>query len=152
MLPRQGEGAVILRLDILAGAATVAHAVAWADGLIAAGPRPDIAVIEVALAGRRSPADMLSLLALVAGTAGGEGVMRRHLGALLRALGADPSRAREVATRLFRYATEGDLPEEAFGPEPYFLDDDVFLAVKEVYGTEAAAREALRAYLLRHAR
>jgi len=152
MLPQQGEEAALLRLDMLAGAATVAHAVAWADGVIAADPRPDSAVIDVALAGNRSPADMISLLGRVAGTADAEGVMRRHLRALLRALDADPARAGEIAIRLYRYATAGELPEEAFGVEPYGLEDSFFLAEEGVYGTVAAAREALREYLLRHAR
>jgi len=42
MMPNQKEEAELLRHGLLAGVRTVADAVAWADQVIAADPKPDM--------------------------------------------------------------------------------------------------------------
>ena len=67
MLPGLKDEAETLRVAIAAGLATVADAVAWADRVIVAEPRPDPALLDISLAGRGSAAAMISLLRDVPG-------------------------------------------------------------------------------------
>ncbi len=151
MMPNQKEEAELLRHGLLAGVRTVADAVAWADQVIAADPKPDIAVIEVAISGLRHIADVIALLRDVPGECDPIVVIRRFMADLRSALAANPARGPEVARWLYQLATSGDLPEEHFGQEAYALEDWFALASSGTYGTYADALRHLEAYLERHA-
>jgi hypothetical protein len=140
-----------LRYGLLAGCVTVAEAVAWADATIDAEAAPEIAIVDVALARRRSPAEVATLLEAVPGEADGVEVRRRLLGRMLRILDADPSRGGEIARSLYSLAVSGELPERDFGWQPYTLDDTFDLARSGVCGTHRDAVVELREYLERHA-
>jgi len=149
MTGRKAE-AETLRCGLLAGCATVAEAVAWADAVLAAADAPDIAIIEVSLAGRRAPAEVAGLLDAVPGQADGIEVRRRLMSRMLRLLDEEPSRGDEIARWLYGLASSGELPDEVFGWEPYGLDDTFDLVRNRVYGAHADAVAQLRAYLERH--
>jgi len=140
-----------LRCGLLAGCATVAEAVDWADALITATPAPDIAVIKVSLAGSRAPVEVAALLEEVPGEADGIQVRRQLMDRMRQLLDEDPSRGDEIARWLYRLASSGELRDELFGWEPYGLDDTFELARNRVYGTHTEAVAQLRAYLERHA-
>jgi hypothetical protein len=150
MLPGQKEEAEVLRVAIMSGFATVADAVAWADRVIVADPRPDGAVLDVSLAGGGSPAAMVTLLRDVPGEFDQVSVMRAVLACMLRALDADPARAEHVAHALYWLRMDGELPDEPFGWEPYLLEDDFDLA-RDGYLPREEAVAPLRRYLHEHA-
>jgi hypothetical protein len=151
MLPGQKEAAEALRLGLAAGSQTVAEVVVWADAVIAADPTPDAAVIEIALAGDRRPADVIALLRAVPGTADAVQVTRRMLGGFLRELDAHPDRGDEIARRLYTLATNGWLPDETFGWEATMLDDEFDLVRTGFYASREGPLRALREYLVREA-
>ncbi|HEX6367532.1 MAG TPA: hypothetical protein VF006_01290 [Longimicrobium sp.] len=144
------EDAEALRCGLLAGYVTVRETVAWADAVIAREPAPDPAIIEVALAGRQPPADVVALLRDVPGDADPIRVRRRLLARMLQVLDGDPTHAERIARWLYQLAVHGELPEEAFGWQAYGLDDTFELARTGVYGSHAAAVTELREYLHRH--
>ena len=121
-----------------------------ADEVIAAEPKPDIAVIEVACSGRRQKADVVALLRSVPGEWDPIAVVRRIMADMRGALAADPARGPEIARCLYRLAMGGDLPEEQFGHEAYVLEDCFDLASSGI-GTPAEAIHRLDEYLERHA-
>lgn len=96
MADRKAE-AETFRCALLAGCATVAEVVAWADEVIAAEATPDSAIIEVSLAAHRSPIDVVSLLKAIPGHADGVQVRRRMMSRMLRLLDKEPSRGHQVA-------------------------------------------------------
>lgn len=146
------EEAEALRLALLAGLASVAEAVAWADAAIMADARPDAAVIDVALAGSPTMYEMAALLAGVPGVADPARVIRRHLGDLLRALDRDLEHTRLVAARLYTMAFDGTLADPRFDARlASLVADEYELASTDIYGSEAAARDTIRQYLLTHA-
>lgn len=149
MTDRKAE-AEAFRCALVAGCATVAEVVAWADEVIAADTTPDIAIIELSLAGRAALADVVALLKAVTGYADGIVVRRRLMSRMLRLLDNEPTRGQQVAHSLFRLAINGDLPEEEFGWEPFVLEDAFDLARNQVYGTYETALADLRAYLERN--
>src|SRR5262245_44087250 len=100
MTDRKAE-AETLRCGLLAGCASVAEVVAWADEMIAAETAPDIAIIEVSLAGRRAPVEVARLLEAVPGHTDGIEVRRQLIGQMLRLLNEDPSRGDEIARWLY---------------------------------------------------
>src|SRR5438093_10536397 len=152
MMANQKEQAEVLRHGLLAGVCTVADVVAWADGIIAADSKPDIAVIEVSTSGLRRTADVIALLREVPGECDPVIVIRRAMANLRSALAANPARGPEIARWLYQLATSGELPEEHFGQEAYALEDWFALASSGTYGTYADALRHLEAYLERHAR
>jgi hypothetical protein len=151
MMPNQKEEAEILRHGLLADVRTVADAVAWADGIIAADPKPDIAVMEVASSARRHTAEVVTLLRDVPGECNPVAVIRHAMVDLRTALAAEPARGLGIARWLYQLATSGELPEEDFGQEAYSLEDWFYLASSGTYGTSADALRNLDAYLERHA-
>jgi hypothetical protein len=151
MMPKQKEEAEVLRHGLLAGVRTVADAVAWADSMVAADPKPDIAVIEVASSARRSTADVVALLRDVPGECDSVAAIRRAMADLRTALASEPARGLEIARWLYQLGTSGELPEEQFGQEAYSLEDWFYLASRGMYGTSADALRNLDAYLERHA-
>jgi hypothetical protein len=151
MLSGQKEDAEALRLDIQAGYATPADAVAWADRVIVEDPHPDDAVLDVSLAWRASAPDMLALLANVPGVADPVRVLRRHLGTMLRILDAEPGRVVTLANRLDILASRGQMPADIFGTDPYLIAEVFELSRIPAHASEAEAREDLRLYLLAHA-
>ena len=72
-------GSEVLRHGLLAGVRTIADAVAGADGIVAADPKPDTAVIDVASSARRCTADVIALLRDVPGACDSVAVIRRAL-------------------------------------------------------------------------
>jgi len=138
-----------LRCGLLAGCATVDEAVAWADGIIAQEVMPDIAVIDVSLASRRTPVEVAALLEAVAGEADGITVRRRLMSRMLHALNQDPGRGDEIARWLYSLAARGELPEAEFGTEAYALEDTFDLARQGIHGTVEGAVAELRTYLER---
>jgi hypothetical protein len=140
-----------LRLGILVGAASVQDAVQWADQVIRDDDDPCDAVIEIALAGRRSRPEVLRMLQDVPGTVGPNEPARAALARMYDSLDADPSRGPQLARALYILATKDELPEDEFGLEPYALDDDFHLAEVGVLSEEEALQR-LRRYLARHAR
>ncbi|SOD02119.1 hypothetical protein SAMN05216486_10259 [bacterium JGI 053] len=151
MLPGQKQEAEALRVAITRGFAAVADAVAWADRVIVADPRPDWALLDISLAGRGSPADMITLLRDVPGEVDHESVMRDVLARMLRALDADAARAERIANSLYWMKSDGDLPDEPFGWEPYTIADVFALARVGTYGSRDEAVRELRRYLHAHA-
>ena len=151
MLPGQKEEAEALRVAITRGFATVADAVAWADRVIVADPRPDWALLDISLAGRGSPADMITLLREVPGEVDHERVMRGVLACMLRALDADAARGERIANALYSMKADGELPDEPFGWEPYTIADMFELARVGTYGSRDEAVRELRRYLHAHA-
>jgi hypothetical protein len=138
-------------MAIMRGFATVADAVAWADRVIVADPRPDWAILDICVAGRRPAAEMVTLLRRVPGEADAVRVMRGVLAHLLRALDADDARAERIAHILFSLTLAGELPHEHFGSEPYMIDDAFELVRTGEYGTREQAVADLRRYLEQHA-
>lgn len=145
------EEAEALRLGLVAGIASVADAVAWADEVIMADPRPDSAILDVSLAAKQPAFEVAKLLGAVRGPVDLERAARLLLGRMLRLLDEEPRRGGELAVSLYRLATNGALPDDRFGIEPYFLDDEFDLVRQGIYDSDAAAREQLRRYLLTHA-
>lgn len=146
------EDAEVLRLALQAGLASVADAVAWADAVIVADTRPDAAVIDVALSGHRTAYEMAALLAAVPGAADPARVVRRHLDDLLRVLDRDLEHTRLVVARLYTMAVDGPLADPRFDANHVrLITDEYDLASTGIYGTEAAALDAIRQYLLTHA-
>lgn len=146
------EEAEALRLALEAGLASVADAVAWADGVIVADTPADAAVIEVALAEGRTSYEMAALLAAVPGVADPVRVVRRHLGDLLRALDRDLEHTRRVVARLATMAWDDSLADPRFDAKrAALLVEDYEEATWGIHGREAAARDAIRQYLLAHA-
>jgi len=152
MIPGQKEDAEVLRHGLLAGCRTVADVVAWADSIIAADTRPDIAIIEVATSARRSRGDVMALLRTVPGDYDPVTVVRRFMADLRVALTAEPNRGPEIADHLYQLAISGELPLEQFGQEPYSFGDRFDLAQSGIYGTNEDVLRALDAYLARHSR
>src|SRR5215471_4754328 len=146
MMPGQKEQAEVLRHGLLTGTRTVSDVIAWADSVIEADPRPDIAVIEVATSGRRHAANMTLLLRDVAGECDPVIVLRRSMSDLRRALATDPSRGPQIARWLALLATTGELSETEFGDDVYMLQDSF-----APWGTYESAVKELDAYLAQHA-
>jgi hypothetical protein len=146
-LQRQKTDAEALRLGLIAGYVTVGEVVAWADDVIVADPAPDHSVIEVALAAKRLPADVIRLLGEVLGEVDVRAARRALLGRMLAILTVDPSQGERIAAWLYSLSRHGELPEDEFGCEPRSLDDDFELARAQVYGTIESATERLRDYL-----
>ena len=144
------EEAEFLRWGLLAGYVTVREVVAWADAVISQEPAPDPSIIEIALAGRRPPADVVALLRDVPGDADPIPVRRRLLARMRQALDSDPTQGERIARWLYQLAAHGELPEEAFGWQAFGLDDTFELARTGGYGSYAAAVTELREYLHRH--
>jgi hypothetical protein len=148
----QKEEAEVLRHGLLAGTWTVADAVVWADSVIAADPRPDIAVIEVATSARRHASEVTALLRDVAGECDPVMVIRRSMSDLRRALSVDPTRGPQIARWLYQLAINGELPHAEFGSDAYMIEDWFTLASSGTFGTFEGAVRELDAYLERHAR
>ena len=147
------EEAEALRLGVIAGLVTVADAVAWADDVIMADARPDAAILDVSLAGKKPVFEVAKLLGEVRGPLDSERASRRLLGRMLRLLDDDPRRGNELAVALYRLARNGALPDDRFGMEPYRLDDEFELERQGMYDLDLrlSAIDALRRYLLQHA-
>ena len=151
MIPRQKEAAEIIRIGLVGGFRTVADAIRWADDVVAADSDPDPAIIEVALAGELSSAEVVSRLSVVAGTADATTVWRAVFADILRTVDADHSRGEAIAHWLYSSTRNRELPEETFGSEPLFLED-YFAGAREGWGgTYDEAFRELRAYLAREA-
>jgi len=152
-LPSQRkEDAEVLRLALLTGLIRVADAVAWADDAIMSDTRPGSAVIDVALSGHRTAYEMAALLAAVPGVADPVRVIRRHLGDLLRVLDRDLEHTRRVVARLSTMAWDETLADPRFDARrAALLAEDYDEATWGIHGSEAAARDAIRQYLLQHA-
>jgi len=151
MMAGQKAQAEVLRHGLMAGCRTVADAVAWVDSVIAADPRPDIAVIDVATSSRRHPADVSALLRNVAGECDPVAVIRRSMTDLRDALAADSTRGPQIARWLYELAISGELPEGEFRSDVYGLED-LFALARSGVGTYDSAVRELDAYLGRHAR
>lgn len=141
--------AELLRLKLIAGLTSVADVIAWADEVIRAAPEPESSVIDVALAGRKGPADVAALLREVPGSYDPVSAARGLLGAMLQDLERDPQRGRELAQTVYRLACAGELPEEHFGWEAFGLDENFYLVDVGAF-TEAEALAGLREYLSRN--
>ena len=126
--------------------------VTWADMIIAREPSPDPAVIDVALSGSRSPADMVTQLREVPGDADPIVVSKGLLGRFLDELTRNPAAGQRIAGWLYQLAAHGELPEAVFGWEAYALEDEFELARSGVYGSHEEAVARLRAYLERFSR
>ena len=144
------EDAEFFRCGLLAGDVTVQETVAWADAVIAQEPAPDPTIIEVALAGRQPPANVVALLRAVPGAADSIRVRRRLLARMLQVLEVDPTHGERISRWLYQLAAHGELPEASFGWQPFALEDTFELARTGVYGSQVAAVNELREYLRRH--
>ncbi len=130
MIRDQKRDAELLRLGLITGTHTVADAVAWADRVIAADPHPDIEVIDVAMATRRRPVEVASLLGRVRGDVDPALVARQWLAALHAEVVAVPRKAQEVATLIYRAAAAGILPEEMTSDSDCWGLDEAFEFMK----------------------
>jgi hypothetical protein len=144
------EDAETLRLGLLTGFASIAEVVGWADTVIMRQPSPDPAIVNVALGGSRSLADMVALLSEIPGEADPIPVLKRLRGRFLSALERDQGEGARIARWLYQLAAHGEIPEEPFGWEPYGFDDMFELARQGVYGTSEIAVAELRRYLEQH--
>jgi hypothetical protein len=149
---RLKDEAELLRWSLEAGFRTVGDAVAWADSVIEAHPQPPISIIEIALAGRRSLADMATLLAAVPGEPAATPARRNWFAEVLRVLDAQPEMGEAVARVLARLTAAEVLPSDEFGWDAYGLVDAFELARQGVAGTYEDAMDDLRDYLTRHVR
>ena len=145
------EQAEVLRVGLVAGFRTTGDAVKWADSIIAAEPKPDISLINVALASSRSAAEVSSLLGDVPGSCERVEVMRGVLSEFLHLVDQDPQRADDVARWLYLLSVNGDLPDEPFGWEANALDDTFDLARRTIIPREEAIRQ-LVTFLRRESR
>ena len=151
MMAGQKEAAEILRYGLIAGFHTVADAVGWADSLIVRDPKPDIAVIDIALSAASDVATVAALLGSVGGECDPVMVMRRSIAEMRAVVLGNADRGIDVARWLYRLANAGCLPEEHFGSSAYSLDDRFDLARSGTYGTEGEALDALRGFLDQYA-
>jgi len=141
-----------LRIGIVAGWRPVQDAIAWADRIIAESTEPPAQVLEIALAASRTRHEVGTLLRAVPGAADPVAVMRACLADLRRWIGDNPERGETAARYLFAIAGSEELPVEAFGSQPYGLDDSFALARQGTYGTVEEAHQALVEWLERHSR
>lgn len=149
MITNLKEDAEAFRLGLLAGTVTVPEVVSWADDAIAAAETPDATIIEIALAGRRSPADVVALLREVPGDADHARTVRRVFRGMLDALKGDPHRGAEIARGLYQLALNGELPEREFGWRAYDLEEAFHLAQTGIYRIQDALAD-LQRYLEEH--
>lgn len=85
-------------------AADVNEVVAWADNQIAFLDHPDWTLCEIALAGKKSPSEVADLLHRIPGTSDLQSVMRTLLHLMKEKLVSNPSRADQIAKKLFLMA------------------------------------------------
>ena len=145
------EDAELLRSCLVVGIASVERVVAWADSIVAAESVIDPGIIEISLSGNKTSAELVSLLHAVAGEANSERVMRRLLGEMYLKLKSQPDMGESIAASLYQLRCNGDIPEEAFGWEPYALSDTFHVARACGHCGNLGAPEDLIDYLIRHA-
>ena len=149
---RQKDKAERLRIGIRGGWLQIAEAVGWADREIEQTSQPHPALIDLASAHNRAREEVVALLEAVPGSADLVSVMRWCLSDLLETIQREPALSADAARWLENAAHRGELPESAFGSEPFALADEFALAEQRTYGTVEGARNRLVAFLRQHAR
>jgi hypothetical protein len=110
------------------GALSVEDAVAWADGVISREDHPDSSICEVAMAGRKYPQDLVSLLREVPGRFDETEVRGKVLRILAEGLQQDRRRADQVAHCLYQLALAGDVDDQRLHRIAWWAWDGLDLA------------------------
>jgi hypothetical protein len=140
-----------LRIALTTGVVGTDKVILWADQIIEREAKPDVAIIEVALAAARPIDEIARLLEQVPGETDRVFALRTVMRDLLGALEADPSSAELVAQKLYRLAATGEWPEQEFGVEAFWLDDTFDLVRTGTYrGKHEDAVKDLRDFLSRN--
>ena len=122
------ERAELWRRGLVSGYRTVEEAIAWADAEIEANPTPPLAIIDLALVGRKAVDDAIAILEPFTTGIEASDLLSETIADMRGALAQDRSRARAIADDLFGMALRrlfrgsADIPEVwsaryAFDPE-----------------------------------
>ena len=133
-----------LRLALHAGIVSIPEIIVWADTVIAAEDKPDIIIIELALAAAETRERVSPRLAQFAGDVEALSAIRIVLRLLAHRLQSSPEKAQQIARQLYAFATSVEWLSDVLGTEPFWLDD-LFDPTSNANDDEAV--KSLREYL-----
>ena len=141
-----------LRVGLLVGLVDRDRIVAWADSAILADRAPEAPVVlDLALAGHKPVAEIVSLLSQVPGEVDQSVVGRRLAGQLRERFARGTLDVVGVARAMYRLLREGYAPDDEFESMAYVADDRVDLALEGVYGTLDDVSAEVAEFLERYA-
>jgi len=146
MTEQRKTNAECLRLALVAGLVAPGDVIRWADHEIEGESKPSSQLIEVACSPQDSVKEVAHLLREIPGVIEPEIVTNRFLALAMQALDADPHGFVPLIRALKR-----THPDEALTPSAAAaidrLDDALYLAESEAYGTLETVRAELREFL-----
>jgi hypothetical protein len=143
------EEAEYLRLALAMGLVTPAEVVAWADRQIAALDEPPIELIDVSLAGSRSPVQVMDLLKAIPGDGDLTAAAHRALGRLLKEFRAGGLSPEQVADMLSAYSNWASVPAGERTAASTFREL-VYCMRQGWFGTSESVRSEFEDFLVRN--
>ena len=135
------------RTALLLGLVATEVVVKWVDGIIDEDAKPDISMIDVAMAGSRSTWEVADLLSAVPGAANVESVRFLVLCAVRDYLRATPVSVRRMCELLVTIRTEGLAPSEKLRDRISIIEDRLDLAERRIHGDLGEERTKTLAFL-----
>jgi hypothetical protein len=136
-----------LRLSLQAGLIQPSEVIAWADAQIAASDIPQSALIDVSLAGSKSPAEIERALSNIEGWFDDATIALATFRKMAMAIERKPVLARNAAKLLCKMAKKGIVPSREAESAMFGLDEDFYLAESGTYRTVDDVRRDLVAFL-----
>ena len=104
------------------GLVEVSEVIEWADSIILEDPSPDLAFINLSLAGSKKKYEAVRALAEVPGEVNQETIFRKKISTLYEVINKDKERASWVTHTLYRMMQNGDVPDEEAMDKIYIFD------------------------------
>lgn len=125
--------AEILRNCLELGLVSSSEVISWADSLVEQSFQPDIALIEVSMAGNLHSNDVADLLRNVPGETNPNRIYQGIFSHMRATLIDKPESETRIVRALFQLATAGEAPDKAAESEMFWFYDALDLA-KAGYG------------------
>ncbi len=135
------------RTTLLLGLFGTEVVVKWADGIIDEDAKPDVSMIDIAMAGDRSTWEVADLLAAVPGVSTVDHVRCLVLRAIRDHLRATPVSVKRMCELLITVATEGLAPNEKLRDRIYIIEDRLELAERGTFGDLDEVRMQVLSFL-----